>query len=229
MRVDDYRRVRPLRVEISPSRMLGLSQRGTVLQNRGAASNPWGAVSRNFRPLSLVLFLLIFAHESSLAGVRQPTEYEVKAAFLYNFAKFTQWPQDVFPDTASPILIGILGVDPFGSTLDAAIEGRSVAGRPIAVKRVRTAEEAQACHILFISRSERAKIALIIAALKDSPVLTISESDNAALHGVMINFVLDRNRVRFEINAKSAFRARLNLSSQLLRLAVNLNATGPEP
>jgi hypothetical protein len=157
-----------------------------------------------------------------------PSEYEVKAAFLYNFAKFTQWPAECFPDSTSAITIGVLGIDPFGAALETAIEGRTAAGRRLAVRRFRSAADVQ-CHILFISASERVRTGQILAAMRDTPVLTVSENVDPRGRGVMINFVVIDNRVRFEINLRSAERARLTLNSQLLRLSRNILKGGERP
>jgi hypothetical protein len=155
------------------------------------------------------------------ASATPPTEYEIKAAFLYNFAKFVQWPEECFTDSGSPIVIGVLGADPFGGVLDATVEGRTAAGRRLAVRRLRNIGESQ-CHILFISASERVRAPHILSALRDTPCLTVSESLDPRARGVMINFVLVENRVRFEINLRAAEQARLILNSQLLRLSRNI-------
>ena len=146
-------------------------------------------------------------------------EYQLKAVFLYNFAKFTEWPAESFADARSPIIIGILGKDPFGATIDQAIKGKTVKGRKLAIKRFEKIEDVKACHILFISSSEEKRLAKIMETLKDSSVLTIGEVKQFAQRGGIINFIIKENKIRFEINVDAAKQAKLKISSKLLELA----------
>lgn len=149
---------------------------------------------------------------------QEANEYEVKAAFLYNFARFVDWPTKVSSDPNAPMIIGILGRDPFGSEIDRAIEGKSVNGHRLTVKRFSTLEAYQYCHILFVSSSERNNLARILAAVASNSVLTVSETDRFAHVGGIINFITIENRIRFEINQAAAARAGLKISSKLLSL-----------
>lgn len=146
-------------------------------------------------------------------------EYEVKAVFLLNFAQFVEWPEETFPSADAPLTIGILGDDPFGAILDRLVQGEKVKNRALAVKRFKRVEDAKGCHLLFISRSERARVPQILAQLGKTSVLTVGETDQFAQQGGVINLRLKGDNVRFEINMDAADRGLLKISSKLLRLA----------
>jgi len=149
-----------------------------------------------------------------------PTEYQVKALFLFNFAQFVEWPASVFPDANTPVTIGVLGDDPFGPALESVLQGETVKSRPLVVKRSRKLEELQDCHVLFICKSENDRLDKILSALDRSSVLTVSEVDGFAKRGGVINFVLQGGKVRFEINAQAAKRKELKLGAKLLQLGL---------
>jgi hypothetical protein len=142
------------------------------------------------------------------------TEYELKAAFLYNFASFTEWP----PGAAPGMKVCILGQDPFGPALD-GLQGKTVQGVVLEVRHVNTAAEARACRILFIGIDSADELAAALSALRTSPVLTVADGKDAARRGVMIGLVTEGGRVGFEINTGVTREAGLVLSSKLLRLA----------
>jgi len=150
-----------------------------------------------------------------------PTESEVKSAYLYNFGKFVEWPAkatsagEFFPICA-------LGDDSFGSTLETIIAGESINGKKVLVKRVARPQDAVSCRILFISSSEQNQLKEILAALDNASVLTVSDMPQFTRRGGMIQFVVEANKVRFEVNLTSAERAGLTLSSQLLKVAINV-------
>jgi uncharacterized protein DUF4154 len=144
-------------------------------------------------------------------------EYEVKAAFLFNFAKFVEWPEAALPADGT-FVIAVLGADPFGHALD-DLEGRVVLGRRIVVKRWRDLGELAACQLLFVSASEDERLGDVLRAVASRPVLTVSDGDGFAERGVMINFRTRDRRIRFEINLERAETAGLKMSSQLLKLA----------
>ncbi len=146
-------------------------------------------------------------------------EYLIKAAFLYNFAKFTEWPAGSFLDSDAPLDVCVFGEDPFGGALE-SIAGKTIRGRRVAVHRVASIEAGAACHLLFISASEATRLAGILEALRGRPVLTIAEMPGFARSGGIINLKTNPDdRIRFEINASIAKRAGLRLSSKLLNLA----------
>lgn len=150
-----------------------------------------------------------------------PTEYQVKAAYLYNFGKFVEWPAKV--TAASDFFsICVLGEDPFGSTFDATIAGESINGKKVVVKRIAKSQDAVSCRILFISSSEESRLKEILAALDDTSVLTVSDISQFTRRGGMIRFVMEANRVRFEVNLTTAEHAGLTLSSQLLKVAISV-------
>jgi len=153
------------------------------------------------------------------AQAEEPTEHQIKAAFLYNFAKFVEWPPEAFAGAHAPIVLGIVGEDPFGSALDGMVAGKAVNGRALVVKRLTLGPELRFCHILFISSSEKKHLGRILELLKGSSVLTVGEMSRFVQSGGAVNFVLDENRVRFEVNVDAATRARLKVSAKLLALA----------
>ena len=156
----------------------------------------------------------------SMANAAAPAqEYEIKAVFLYNFAQFVQWPPDAFPDKSAPLVIGILGNDPFGSYMDDVVRGETVNGRPFMIRRFSHAEDVTGCHILFISRSESGQLDQILDSLKGKSVLTVGDMDNFSHYGGMIRFVTENNKVRLRINVDAAKSAGLKISSKLLRPA----------
>ena len=147
-------------------------------------------------------------------------EYQVKAVFLYNFAQFTDWPSSVFAAADDPIVIGVLGSDPFGSFLDETVKGEVIKGRHIKVIRFKTVAEIQTCHILYIGQSEANRVERILDAVQKKPVLTVTDLDVAASRRIIIRFIAEHNRVRFQINLEAAKEAQLTLSSKLLRVAI---------
>ncbi len=153
------------------------------------------------------------------AQAQTSLEYELKAAFLYRFTEFVEWPAQAFSTPQSPIRVCIFGLDPFGNALDRTLRGEQVKGRPLVAMRTRRMEELSACHIVFISRSEREQAAAVLSRLRENPVLSVSEAQDFLEQGGMINFVTEGARIRFEINNESAQRAGLMLSSKLLTLA----------
>src|SRR5437868_14758060 len=165
-----------------------------------------------------VFLVLSFAAALSLApGVRAQSasqrEYKIKAAYLYNFIKYVDWPS--YGDT---ITIGVLGSDPFGTAL-APLSGKVVKGRRLLIKHLDSVREAQQCQIIFVSSPERQRLQEIFESLRSARVLTVGETQGFADGGGIINFIEENNKVRFEINEEAARRTGLNISSELLKLA----------
>lgn len=146
-------------------------------------------------------------------GGSQP-EYQLKAAFLYNFALLTEWPADV----GTTLNLCVHGADPFGAALD-ALQGKAVGTRAIALHRGVALEALAQCQIVFVAASASAPLARLIDALRSRPVLTVADSADAARQGVVVNMVLDDARIGFDVNLRAAQAARLRVSSKLLRLA----------
>jgi hypothetical protein len=142
----------------------------------------------------------------------------VKAAFIYNFAKFAEWPARAFGGPSTPLRFCAIGAAPFGTALD-ALEGKPVRARPLVVRALDGVEEAAGCHVLFVGRGGAEGIPRVLDAVRGEPVLTVGESDGFCRAGGVINFVTRDGKVRFEINPDAADRAGIRLSAQLLRLA----------
>jgi YfiR/HmsC-like len=170
--------------------------------------------------VAVVLFSLIAAslRYEGLSFAASP-EYQVKAAFLLNFAKFVEWPGAAFTDEKSPLVLGVVGEDPFGGALD-ALEGQIVRNRTVQVKRLSNTDGIRKCHLLYIGTSEAGRIRDIVSAIGEASVLTVSDGlERFAQHGVSINFILSDNKVRFEINVTVAKKAGLSMGTQLLQVA----------
>jgi len=148
-----------------------------------------------------------------------PGEYEVKAALLYNFARFVTWPAGAFSHADSPFVIGVVGDDPFGSALERTLGAKSIGGRPIVIRRWPRARDRGACHILFVAASERAAVRRLLAPLAAEPVLTVSDMPGFAADGGIVGLRLVDSRITFEINEDHANAASLSISSRLLSLA----------
>jgi hypothetical protein len=145
-------------------------------------------------------------------------EYQIKAAFLVNFMQFVTWPSTAFTNADAPFCVGVLGDDPFGAALDLTVQGGTVNHHKIVVQRARRIEDCKDCQMIFVSRSEEKNLPLILARLDASPILTVGETRDFARRGGIINFYLEENKVRFEINPTVAQRGKLKISAQLLSL-----------
>jgi hypothetical protein len=156
---------------------------------------------------------------STSAAADAPTEYQVKAVFVFNFSHFVEWPSQAFTAPDEPFVIGILGDDPFGSRLDEAVRGEVINSHPLLVHRFHHVDEIANCQVLFIDRSESAQLGPILAALDHRSILTVSDVEGASERGVMIQFVTENSRIRLRINVGSARAAGLTVSSNLLRPA----------
>ncbi len=167
---------------------------------------------------AVAVLLLLGAPLMATASAQTPTEYQVKAAFLYNFAKFIQWPSDAQADEGA-FVITILGRDPFGSALDDTLQGKTIDNRKISLRRVSRPEDVGSSRILFVGDSERDRLAQILKQIGTRAVLTVGEMNQFAERGGVIRFKMDQDRIRFEINVAAAERSRLRISSQLLKLA----------
>jgi len=166
------------------------------------------------------------------------SEYLIKAGFIYNFAKFVEWPSAAFAQPDSPIVIGVLGTDPFGTVLDRLVQDKKIGQRGFVVRRykwgkdLKDLKDLRDCKILFVSASEKAHTDEIIQLVKWLPILTVGETPGFAERGGVIRFTVEDNRVRFEVNVDAAHQADLNISSRLLTLAKIIPqtaATGRNP
>lgn len=152
-------------------------------------------------------------------------EYHVKAAFLYNFTKFVEWPAEKFADTNAPIIIGVLGLNPCGEVLAETVKDRKVNGRGIRVRQISTVAEVKELHLLFITAVETNRFEGLEAALREGAVLGVGESETFLTRGGTIRFALEDDKVRFEVDLDSAGRAQLKISAQLLKLARKVRRT----
>ena len=179
------------------------------------------------RRLTILIVLLgmtlnITSPADAQSGDADSSEYLIKAGFIYNFAKFVEWPSAAFSQADSPIVIGVLGTDPFGNVLDRIVEGKKLGPRGFVVRRYKwgkDVKELRDCKILFVSASERTHVDEILQSVKGLPILTVGETPGFAERGGVIRFTLEDNRVRFEVNVAAAHQADLNISSRLLTLA----------
>jgi hypothetical protein len=146
-------------------------------------------------------------------------EYELKAAFLFNFAKFIQWPAETFPDAETPLVIGVLGDDPFGAVLDSLVNRQSANGRHLVVRRGKSLAEIGTSQILFVSRSEASRLESILASVGSASTVTVGEVDRFTEAGGVIHLVRSGAHIRFEVNLFQAEQNHLKLSSKLLTLA----------
>ena len=150
------------------------------------------------------------------------SEYLIKAGFIFNFAKFVDWPPTTFAQADSPIVIGILGTDPFGAIIDQIVQDKKIGGRGFVVKRLKWGadpKDLRECKILFVGASERAHIDELVQIVRGLPILTVGETPGFAERGGVIRLVLEDNKVRFEVNVEAARQAGLTISSRLLTLA----------
>jgi len=166
--------------------------------------------------LALCVMVLPFHSPAQTASA----EYKIKAVFLFNFVQFVEWPAKAFSGEQSPTIIGVLGNDPFGKTLNDTVEGEIIRGRKIEVRRYKTVKEIGECHVLFISPSETAKLESILANLKGRSILTVSDSEDfASKRGGMVRLYTEKNRIRLRVNLEAAKAEHLSISSKLLQLA----------
>jgi len=167
--------------------------------------------------LCLALATLGGAGTSVTAAAAEPSaEFKVKAVFLFNFAQFVEWPSRVFKSPGAPLVIGVLGDDPFGSYLDALVKGERIGAHPVVVRRFRAGQDFSDCHVLFVAPSEAGKIGQIAARLQGAHVLTLGDGEAFCRLGGMVGFVMERGKVRLRINLKAATAADLTISSKLL-------------
>ena len=146
-------------------------------------------------------------------------EYVVKAGFLYNFAKYVEWPAEAFENADAPISIGIVGTDPFGEELDKALRNKTVKGRPFTITRFREGNDPKGCHILFIPKTEKARTLDLLKQAESRPTLTVGEDEGFAGSGGMISILIEKEKPRLEVNPEAAERAKLGINSKLLKLA----------
>jgi hypothetical protein len=192
------------------------SSLGCILEDQG--TRPIPGLRRMLTALVLAWALLVTPGLDAQSP--KPTDYDVKAAYLYNFGRFVEWPLKAAQDGSFTVCI--LGQDPFGPTLDATLSGETIGGKTVVAKRISGPEESGGCQILFLSLTEGSHLNKIISAVNKEPVLTVSDMPQFAQRGGMIQFVLEGKKVRFEVNLTATQHAGLTLSSELLKVATTV-------
>ncbi len=175
------------------------------------------SASASVRAWFTAVLLALCACAPAVHAADDLPEYRLKAAFLYNFALFTEWPADV----GSTLRLCVFGPDPFGAELD-GLQGKAVGERSIAVQRKTGLDGLKGCQIVFVAPAAAGQLPRVLEALEGQTVLTVADSPGAARQGVALNMAVSQNKVSFEANLKAARAARLNLSSKLLRLATEV-------
>jgi hypothetical protein len=168
--------------------------------------------------LLLLPTLILLAWTPPLARSQSMEEYRVKAGFIYNFAKFVQWPQGTFASDAAPLVFCILGDDPFGTAID-SIDGKPVGSRKLVIRQIKKVEDRGTCQVLYIAPSEKDRLTTILKALSGLSILTISDMEHFAELGGMIGLIRVDNNIRFEVGMGAVRGAKLEISSKLLKLA----------
>ena len=173
------------------------------------------------RRVWLLSFVLLPAVGFFVGQVRGQAfkEYDLKAAFVYHLAQFVEWPAEAFPAAETPLVIGVLGQDPFGKALDEIVQNEVVKNRKLVVQRYRQADEIRICHVLFISQSEEGRMDQILSTLKGRNILTVGDTDGFAKQGGIVRFLTEKNKIRLRINVDTAKASNLTISSKLLRAA----------
>lgn len=178
------------------------------------------------KTMLICLAIVLLGSRPVVAAPTPASEYEVKAAFLYNFIKFVEWPPKAFPAQNSPIIIGVLADDdPFWdpglrvNLLDHAVDGKIINDRKIVVQHSSRIADLRNCQLLFISKSERNRLKEVFASIHGMNILTVGETENFCQSGGAINFIMHEGKVRFEINVTAAEKAGLKISSKLLNVA----------
>lgn len=179
-------------------------------------------VLKPLRALGLLVALLASAPALPAAG-----EYQVKAVFLFNFARFVDWPAVTFVSASAPFTLCVYGDDPFGPDLDAVVNGESIGGRAIVVRRLRELRDVAQCQIVFIARSADRELESVVAAVDRRATLTVSDLEGAARRGAMVRMLTVNGKIRLRINVEAVRAAHLSMSSNLLRAAEIVGGTAP--
>jgi hypothetical protein len=170
-----------------------------------------------------IIALIVFNLAAGNAQSQKELEYKLKAVYLFNFLQFSEWPDSAFTDARAPIILGVVGNDPFGTVLDEVVQSEKVGAHPITVVRFRREDEITKCHALFVCLSEKDECQTILDRVQGSSTLTVSELTGFDALGGCIRLYFENNRLRFEINMKALKQARVKMSSKLLRLARIIN------
>lgn len=182
----------------------------------------------NWKLLRIIVFVIAIPVGMAFQHSPEPApDYKIKAIFLFNFVQFVEWPEGSFSSADTPIVIGILGDDPFGPYLDETVKGETVHGHTLEVRRYRTAEEALNCHMLYISQNRAEKIEEMLSLLKGRHILTVGETTAFTKNGGMIRFIPEDKKIKIRINLESTKGEDLVISSKLLKLAEIVSSSSP--
>lgn len=176
-----------------------------------------GPVTAAVRSLILLAFFLMSGFISPVQPASR--EYQVKAVFLYNFAQFIEWPADAFPSSNAPLIIGVLGENPFGGYLNEAVEGEVLNGHPLKVEEYKKVEDVGNCHILYVNVNKKEALGRTLSALESQNILTVGDAGSFIEQGGMVRFFTDKGKTRIQINLESTKKADIVVSSKLLRVA----------
>ena len=180
--------------------------------------SPWKQTKHGFLAILLSLIPLVCAAQ----GQERFAEYRIKAAYLYKFCDYVEWPEGEFDSSDSPLVIGVMGADHMAADLQEIIKDRTVNGRPVTVRALRLGDSLQGVHVLFIARSEGSEMESILAGARLQSILTVTETEGFPPEGSVINFVMIGDRIRFDVALESARKSNLKISSRLLAVARNV-------
>ena len=168
-----------------------------------------------------LLFNLAASPPCRAQGQASPSvaEYQIKAAYLYKFLGFVEWPPQAFTRADAPLVIGVLGANPLADELAQVVATRQASGRPVAVRRLKPGDGMAELHVLFVARGEAARLPGLVATARDHPLLIVTEIDDAMPQGSAINFVVVEDKVRFDVALPAAEKANLRISARLLTVA----------
>jgi hypothetical protein len=186
----------------------------------------WLRTARFGIPLCIMALLALAGAIPICPQAAPSVEYQVKAAFLFNFAKFVAWPRDAFPNEKTPITLCVFRHDPFGSALDEVIREKAINNRELLARRVNDLPELKTCQLVFVSGREEKQLPEILTSLKGASALVVGEGEDFAERGGAVQFFLENNKLRFAINVDAIQRARLQASSKLLALARIVHDSG---
>ena len=203
-----------------------IAQREARKPSRGPAGRLRAPGAGRGRACRVGLWLSLLAVAVSAAAQNQLSEHQLKAAFVYNFAKFVEWPAGAFGNPADPLRFCVLGDDVLAQELEELARSKTIAGRPVMARRVKTLADTQHCHVLFVGAQEKSRVPELPASVRSATMLTIGESDGFVNWGGVINLLLDKDQLRFEVNLQAAEQARLKISSKLLALARAVHTGG---
>jgi len=172
-----------------------------------------------FLVLASALLAGLAAAGACFAQADAAAEYRVKAAFLYKFGSYIEWPEQTFARADSPLVIGVLGADALADELAQIASGHAVNGRPVTVRKLRRQDAIAGVNILFVGRAESSRLADILSGVRGQPLLAVTEFEDARPHGAAINFVVVEDKVRFDVDLESAEQSGIKISSRLLTVA----------